>query len=84
MVFVTEDEATALANRNNSEHPDRGTHHWLAREGANGWDVVKIGLPAKDAEKLHAERRADERPTTGDDPRTTHDRNVGPWGGGGI
>jgi hypothetical protein len=80
---MTEAEAIALADRNNAEHPDRRTHHWLAREGETGWDVVKIGLPVKDAEELHAEQRAEERPPTGEDPRSSHDRNVGPWGGGG-
>jgi hypothetical protein len=45
--------------------------------------VIKIGLPANQAEELHAEQRADERPATADDPRPSYDRNVGgPWVGG--
>lgn len=81
---MTEAEATALADRNNSEHPDRRTHQWRAREGAAGWDVIKIGLPATDSEELHSAQRADQRPPTGEDPRSSYDRNVGgPWVGGG-
>jgi hypothetical protein len=80
---VTHEEADALAARLNAEHPDRDTHQWRTREGADGWDVIKIGLPAKEAEETHAEQRADERPPTADDPRPSYDRNVGgPWVGG--
>ena len=80
---MTKREAEALAAKHNAEHPDRHTHQWRPRPEGDGWSVVKIGLPRPLPEELNAEQRGDERPPTGEDPRTSHDRNVGgPWIGG--
>ena len=74
-----EREAARLA----AEHPERETHRFLAREGDGGeWSVVKIGLPPTGT--LTAETRADEKPATGDDPRTAAVQNLGPHIGPGI
>ena len=76
---TAEREAARLA----VEHPDRETHRFLAREGEDGeWSVVKIGLPPTG--KLTAETRAEEKPATADDPRTTAVQNLGPHIGPGI
>jgi hypothetical protein len=81
---LSEDLANALCKRLSSTHPDRETHQWLPRKVGDGWQVVKVAL-APPADNLTAETRADERPAQGDDPRSSHDRNVGgPWGGGGL
>jgi hypothetical protein len=37
--------AEQLATRLNSEHPERETHMWLARERDDEWSVVKAALP---------------------------------------
>ena len=75
-----EREAARLA----AEHPDRETHRFLPREGEDGeWSVVKIGIPPIDRNRV-AETRADEKPTTADDPRTTAMQNLGPHVGGGF
>lgn len=80
---MTREEAEARSAQLNAEHPDRATHHWRAAESAGEWNVVKIALPATGTPDSQAETRADQRPPSGDDPRTSHDRNVGgPWMGG--
>jgi hypothetical protein len=81
---MTREEAEAQCARLAAEHPDRDTHQWRPRQDASGgWNVVKIALPPASGE-LHTETRADERPPTPDDVRTTHGRNLGPGGGGGF
>lgn len=77
-------EAEAQCARLAAEHPDRETHRWLPREGPDGeWSVVKVGLAPVDPART-AETRADEKPATGDDPRSTAMRNLGPNIGPGI
>jgi hypothetical protein len=39
------DGAEQLAQRLNRDHPERGTHTWLARESDGEWAVVKVPLP---------------------------------------
>jgi hypothetical protein len=43
---MTREEAESRAAQLNGEHPDRATHRWHAREGADGWEVARIALPA--------------------------------------
>jgi hypothetical protein len=81
---MTRDEAEAEATRLATEHPDRETHRWVPREEADGtWSVMKIGLPPIDTATT-AETRADERPPTGEDPRSPAHRNLGPNVGPGF
>jgi hypothetical protein len=81
---MTRDEAEAQRARFAAEHPDRETHRWLTREGADGeWSVVKVGLAPPDPDRI-AELGADEKPTTGDDPRSAAMRNLGPNVGPGF
>ena len=78
----SERAAREACERLAATHPDRATHRWLPRHTDAGWEVVKVGLPPP-LDHLQAEQRADERPATGEDPRTSIDRNVGgPWIGG--
>ncbi len=82
---LTEEGARALCARLAATHADRATHQWLPRapkDAAGPWQVVKVALPPP-ADNLGTEVRADERPDTPDDPRSAHDRNVGPWVGPG-
>lgn len=77
---MTQMEAKAACARLAETHPDRATHQWLPRHVAVGWQVVKVGIPPP-ADPLHAETRVDERPSTGEDPRTAQVRNTGPYAG---
>jgi len=72
---VTEQQAKAECTRLAAEHPDRRSHRWLPRRGADGkWSVVKIDLPP--LEPSSTALSADERPTTPDDPRSSLSKNV--------
>jgi len=72
--------AEALCRHLAATHPDRATHQWLPRERADGgWQVVKVALPPP-LDTLSGELRADERPSTPDDPRTAQQQNAPhPW-----
>ena len=77
---MTRTEAELECVRLAAEHPDRETHQWRPREGADGdWSIVKIALPPADPQR-HAELRADERPPTPDDPRSNLGRDLPPYG----
>ncbi len=74
---MTEAEARAACAKHASEHADRETHQWRPREEVDGsWSVVKIAIPPTQA--TTTETRAEERPPTADDPRTTAMQNLGP------
>lgn len=79
---MTEEQARARCERLAESDPDRATHRWLPRRAAEGWQVVKVGLKPP-LENLTTEQHAEERPSPADDPRSAHDRNVGPWVTGG-
>ena len=76
---MTRDEAEAEARRLAAEHPERATHQWFPKaEGDGGWVVVRVEAPpGTRIDPLTAEIRADEKPPTPDDPRTSLERNVG-------
>jgi hypothetical protein len=81
---MTRAEAEAQCTKLAAEHPDRETHRWIPREETGGgWSVVKVGLPPADPAKT-AETRADEKPATADDPRSTAMQNLGPNIGSGF
>jgi hypothetical protein len=81
---MTRAEAEAQCAKLAAEHPDRETHRWLAREDAGGaWSVVKVGLPPADSANT-AETRADQKPATADDPRSSAMQNLGPHAGTGF
>jgi hypothetical protein len=74
---MTRAEAEHECARLAAEHPDRATHQWRPREEADGtWTVVRIALSPIDSDR-QAEVRAEEQPPTPDDPRSSHERNVG-------
>ena len=82
---VTREEVLAECARLAEEDPDRETHRFVPREGADGiWTVAKVGLPPVPIEPLGQESRADEKPPTPDDPRDSLTRNLGPWVPGGF
>ena len=80
---MTRPEAEEACVKLAAEHPDRKTHHWRPREESDGtWSVVKIALPPTDFGT--PEVRADEKPPTPDDPRSSAMRDLGPNVGPGI
>jgi hypothetical protein len=42
---MTESEARDLCAQLAREHPERAENQWFAREGDDGWTVVKVPLP---------------------------------------
>ena len=80
---MTEDEARETCAQLAAEHPDRETHQWRPRQEADGsWSVMKIALPPSGP--TTPETRAEERPATGEDPRSASMQNLGPHIGPGI
>jgi hypothetical protein len=74
---VNESEARETCARLASEHPDRETHRWQPRREPDGsWSVIKIALPP--TQPSTPETRAEQRPPTADDPRTSAMQNLGP------
>jgi hypothetical protein len=76
-------EAEQTARRLAGEHPDRDTHRWIAREGADGgWEVVKVKMPpGMRVDPLKATVESKPKPEQPDDPRSPYERNIGgPWG----
>jgi hypothetical protein len=67
-----------------AESPDSSRSSWIPRRRDDGsWEVVRLdGVPSANRSRT-AETRADERPPTGEDPRTAAVRNAGPWVGPG-
>jgi hypothetical protein len=79
---VNRAEAEVHAAKLAEEDPDRETHRFVPKEGEDGkWSVLKISIPPVDDTRV-AETRAEEKPTTPDDPRDNVSRNIGgPYGG---
>ena len=78
--FMTKDEADTHARALADEDPE---HRYFAREAEDGWEVVRVAaLPGRlKPETTTTESRP--RPEA-DDPRTTMDRQIGPFGAGGF
>ncbi len=76
---MTREEATDTAKRLGTEHPDRTTHRWMAREsGAGDWSVVKVAMPGgASIDPLKATVETNPKPPEPDDPRSAYERNVG-------
>ena len=73
---LTEEAARAICAHLAASHPDRATSHWIPRQTEAGWDVVKVGLPPP-VDNLNTSLRPDEKPMTGEDPRSSLSRNTG-------
>lgn len=81
---MNETEARETCARLAAEHPDRETHQWHPRQESDGsWSVIRIALPPGERSPT-AETRAEQKPPTADDPRSTSMQNLGPNVGPGI
>ena len=75
---MTHDEATARVAELNAA----GNGTWFVREAADGsYEPVRVNVPGlRPAGPLKETIESQERPPEPDDPRTSHNRNVGgPW-----
>jgi hypothetical protein len=75
---MTREQAEAERGRMAEEHPDAT---WMIAEQSPGeWSLVKVGLKPADSDTVESN---EERPipTPAEDPRNSHDKNVGgPYG----
>ena len=60
---------------------DDPAHTWLVREHDGEFEVVKVGLPGQRRPKLTTTTEAAPNPQA-DDPRSTADRLIPPFGAG--
>ena len=75
---MTRDEAEAEVARRRAE---RREDAWLTREGAEGWQVVRLAGMGRGPTTETTEAKP--KPPTADDPRPSIDRNLGgPWAAG--
>ena len=79
---MTREEAEQLRERLSTEHPDRATHTWIARQDSTGhWSLAKIRLPdGVKLDPLKATVEAKPKPREADDPRQAIFRNIPPYG----
>ena len=74
---MTEQEARDRCAQLAAEDPDRNTHSWVPREGADGeWSIVKLAVPTPGTRIKNATTAEDVQGLK-DDPRTALRRNVG-------
>ena len=78
---MTKAEAQRECERLATESPERETHRWILGQRRDGeWTVIKIGLPPRAPLEGKPETRADEKPSTPDDPRSSSQRNLPGYG----
>ena len=82
---MTRAEAEERARTLQAEDPERDTHRFIARPGADGdWQVVKVEVPPHlRNEKLTPTIEERPRPSQPDDPRTGHEQRL-PGSPGGL
>lgn len=79
---MTEREARERVAKLSAESPERETHSWVPREGADGeWSIVKLAIPSPKAQETST-TRSDENQAAKDDPRTAMEQNFPPWSAG--
>jgi hypothetical protein len=75
---MTRDEAERRVKQLQAEHPERATHHFFAREAADGgWEVARVPIPEQlQHGKLTETIAATPRPPQADDPRTGNEQRM--------
>ena len=77
---MTEREVKDRCLKLAAESPERTTHSWLPREGADGgWTIVKLGVPSPASPDL-VETTASTEQRIKEDPRNPFEQNVPPNG----
>ena len=77
---MTKEQAEAHAQELAAE--DEG-HSYFAREGDDGWEVVRVAALPGRARPTGTSTEARPRPDAAD-PRESMERQIGPFGAGGI
>jgi len=79
---MTEQEARERCVKLGAESPERLTHSWLPRKGADGeWSVVKLAVPSPKSPETVTTEAADTQ-SAKDDPRSAMEQSFPPWGVG--
>jgi hypothetical protein len=75
---MTRSDAEARARQFQEEHPDRATHHFLARARDDGeWEVASVEIPEQMRRgKLTETIESRPKPSPADDPRTGNERRM--------
>jgi hypothetical protein len=75
---MTRTEAEDRARQLQAEHHERATHHFFARESADGeWEVARVEIPEQlRRSTLTPTVEAKPRPSPADDPRTGNERRL--------
>jgi hypothetical protein len=75
---MTRDEAHERAAQLQAEDPERATHHFFAREAADGsWEVARVPIPEQLRQGPLTETiAATPNPSPADDPRTGNERRM--------
>ncbi|MEA2409095.1 MAG: hypothetical protein QOE69_3214 [Thermoleophilaceae bacterium] len=81
---MTRSDAEARARQLQEEHPDRATHHFLARARDDGeWEVASVEIPEQMRRgKLTETIESRPKPPNAEDPRTGHERRAPGFPGG--
>ena len=77
---MTKDEAERHARALGEEDPE---HRYFAREREDEWEVVRVAALPGNSGPTTTSTEARPRPEA-DDPRESMDRQIGPFGAGGI
>jgi hypothetical protein len=77
---MTRDEAESHARALGDEDPE---HRYFAREGDDGWEVVRVAALPGNMRPTGASTEARPKPEA-DDPRDSLTRRIGPFGAGGV
>jgi hypothetical protein len=79
---MTREEAERRVAELNASSADE---HWFAREGADGWEVVKLALPpGMKSGPLHQSQPQETRPAPAGAPPAFQRFFDGPGGAGGV
>jgi hypothetical protein len=77
---MTEEQAEARARELAANDPE---HSYFAREGTDGWEVVRVAALPGHTRPTGTSTEARPRPDAAD-PRESMDRQIGPFGAGGL
>ena len=76
---MTEEEAKAKCAELSKTDPERFTHSWVPREGAEGWTIVKLAVPSPGT-AVRIATTSEEEEAIKKDPRPSHVQNIGRGG----
>ncbi|HTU15093.1 MAG TPA: hypothetical protein VMF31_07840 [Solirubrobacterales bacterium] len=79
---MNEHEARQRVAELTATSPDRETHSWIPRKGADGeWSIVKLAVPSPKSPETVKSKSGDDQAIK-DDPRSAMEQSFPPWGVG--